>query len=211
MNPDHRHRAIALAALLQCCAQVRQIAESGQPDIAQTDILLRSLFKMDTPSYEDVYGNLANLRPGLIHLLDFFSGGRSVRDAAMTHCVVNLIYLQSRLAKQPQRGKEMLSQLNEAKNQLDYFSDIQHTSVVSRLAETYQTFISPLGQKIMVKGDPRHLENSHNASLIRALLLAGIRATVLWQQAGGSRFKLLWQRKGILRAAEQILQEIHPH
>jgi high frequency lysogenization protein len=44
-----------------------------------------------------------------------------------------------------------------------------------------------LSPRIMVNGDPAHLNNPENANRIRALLLAGIRAAMLWRQSGGGR------------------------
>jgi high frequency lysogenization protein len=43
---------------------------------------------------------------------------------------------------------------------------------------------------------------------VRALLLAGIRAAVLWRQVGGSRLQILFSRAKIKAAAEKILQQI---
>jgi high frequency lysogenization protein len=39
------------------------------------------------------------------------------------------------------------------------------------------------------------------------LLLAGVRATVLWSQCGGSRIKLIFQRKALLECCNRMLEE----
>ncbi|HSR54696.1 MAG TPA: DUF489 family protein, partial [Alphaproteobacteria bacterium] len=42
----------------------------------------------------------------------------------------------------------------------------------------------------------------------RALLLAGIRAAVLWRQVDGSRLRLLFGRKRIVREAQMALSTL---
>jgi high frequency lysogenization protein len=60
----------------------------------------------------------------------------------------------------------------------------------------------------MVQGDQQYLGNQSTVNKIRALLLAGIRATLLWRQCGGSRWKLLFFRKKIQDEAKFLLTQI---
>jgi len=46
------------------------------------------------------------------------------------------------------------------------------------------------------------------ANKIRTLLLAGIRAAVLWRQMGGNRWQLLFSRKDIINDAKMLIGEI---
>ena len=75
------------------------------------------------------------------------------------------------------------------------------------LANVYTDTISTLQPRIMVKGEESVLRNSDSKSMIRALLLAGMRATVLWKQCGGSRTRLIFQRRKILGICRMLLQE----
>lgn len=201
-----RNRTLSLAALLQCCAQVKQIAESGQSDLQQARTLLTSVFDKNADTIEEIYAGQDNLKPGLLLLNDYLNTGRGgAQDMELTRYAINLLYLQGKLEKNSSQGEAMLNELQEASKQLDYFDDVLHSSVVGRIADCYQKYISPLGGKIIVKGDQRHLENQDNAALIRALLLAGVRAAVLWRQAGGSRLKLLFQRTGLLKETHALL------
>ena len=61
---------------------------------------------------------------------------------------------------------------------------------------------------MMVRGEQNYLSNPDNAGKIRVLLLAGIRAAVLWHQLGGSKWKLMIFRKKYVRSANQILMRI---
>ena len=78
---------------------------------------------------------------------------------------------------------------------------------VVALADVYTETISTLQPRIMVKGEESVLRNSDSKSMIRALLLAGMRATVLWKQCGGSRTRLIFQRRKILGICRMLLQE----
>ena len=80
-----------------------------------------------------------------------------------------------------------------------------HSNVVAKLADVYRKSISTLGPKIVIRGEQSILSNPDNAARIRALLLAGIRAVILWRQAGGTRWRLLFERKAILSEVDQIL------
>jgi high frequency lysogenization protein len=53
-----------------------------------------------------------------------------------------------------------------------------------------------------------HLQNQDNIDKIRALLLAGIRSSMLWRQCGGGRFSILFGRKRLLATTRGLLNEI---
>jgi high frequency lysogenization protein len=59
----------------------------------------------------------------------------------------------------------------------------------------------------MVNGEHNHLSNPDNANKIRALLLAAIRSAVLWDQCGGSRWQIMFNRKAFIAEAETIVKE----
>ena len=73
------------------------------------------------------------------------------------------------------------------------------------LAEVYQRNISTLSPRVMVTGEPLHLQNPDNQNRIRAVLLAGVRAAILWQQCGGNRWTLLFGRRRLVDAARSLL------
>jgi high frequency lysogenization protein len=77
--------------------------------------------------------------------------------------------------------------------------------VIGNLADTYKQTLSTLSFRIKVAGNPQILQNSHNANKVRALLLAGIRAAILWRQVGGRRWHLLFNRKRYIKDAQGLL------
>ena len=97
--------------------------------------------------------------------------------------------------------------IESASTQLNHF-ELTHINTISKLAEIYSEAISSLGPKIIVQGEQSVLSNPANASRIRALLLTGIRAVVLWRQAGGKRWRLLFERSAMLREIDVLLAEV---
>jgi high frequency lysogenization protein len=78
-------------------------------------------------------------------------------------------------------------------------------SVIHKIDGLYQNCISGLSPRIIVRGVQSYLRNDDNAAKIRVLLLAGIRAAVLWQQLGGNRWSLFWSRKKYVSTARKFL------
>ena len=71
-------------------------------------------------------------------------------------------------------------------------------------AEIYSTTLSKLRFKIYITGDRELISQNNNEKIIRAMLLAGIRAAFLWHQFGGRRWKLFFQRRKMVEVEEPI-------
>jgi len=78
--------------------------------------------------------------------------------------------------------------------------------LVRDLNRLYRETISNLTPKVVVNGEQSLLEREEIAGKIRAVLLAGIRAAVLWYQVGGSRLQLLFRRKRYIEACSNLLR-----
>jgi high frequency lysogenization protein len=95
------------------------------------------------------------------------------------------------------------SRLQHASFRAEHFAnnvpDLCHS-----ISGIYQDTLSKLKFRIKVTGSAQHLQNPKHADIIRALLLAGIRSAFLWHQLGGRRWKLLAQRKQLLRTSQQL-------
>jgi high frequency lysogenization protein len=200
------NRTIALAGLYQSVDLVTQIAWRGQAEWMPFEASLGSLFKLDAETFEDVYGGACGIKAGLHVLRTQLTGGDKKRRLERTRYAVMLLYLERRLNQNPPIIAAVQEGITQARAQLAHF-DLTHINVISRLADTYQQSVSRLRPKIIVLGDQSHLANPDNASRIRALLLAGIRAAVLWRQAGGNRWRLLFGRNALLREVEALLSE----
>lgn len=202
---DSTKQAIAFAGMFQCIELVQQLAWSGKIDIAPLEICLHSLFKLQVDSYEEVYGGTQNLRTGLLALRDSLANKADRLGLERTRYALTLIFLEKKLCKQQAMLDIIGEGIERASQQLQHF-EITHDNVISSLADTYQNSISKIGPKILIQGDQAYLSSDINAGRIRALLLAGVRAAVLWKQAGGNRWRLILNRSSLLREVDRLLE-----
>lgn len=211
MEANNRNRTIALAALFQCVEGVTQIATRGAVDSEILNSCVNSILVENANSPEALYGEVGKLRTGLRVLMHQLGTGGLTADGTpknieATRYAVNLLYLEKKLAGDQDMFRQLLRDIENAQQQLDFFA-MTHPNMIARLADIYSNTISKLGPRIMIKGDQTHLSNPDNAAKIRTLLLAGIRAALLWRQAGGSRWKLIFARGSMQREAQQLLRE----
>ena len=69
------------------------------------------------------------------------------------------------------------------------------------LSNLYLNTISTVEPRIIVNGDNIYLTDKKNAAMIRSLLLCAIRSYILWQQSGGSKFRIFIFKKKIAELA----------
>lgn len=210
MEANTENRTIALAALFQAVDGVVQIATHGRIDSQLYETSVMSLLKDDYDGIADIYGGLENLTTGF-RVMMFQLGSDSMtpdgksKNLHATRYAVNLLHLEKKIAQNEAGFRQILDGIADAQKQLEFF-EATHTNITARLAELYSQTISNVQPKIMVKGESEHLGVTENAAKIRTLLLAGFRAALLWRQAGGSRWKLLFERGKMQRQAEAFLK-----
>lgn len=207
MKHNLRDRVLALAGVFQAATEVKRVAVHGREANSQVTTAVQSIFKIDADSVEDVYAGAARLRNGLQTLVRQMGDRPPDRDVELTRYVITLLYLERKLAANSSMLDELQRGIEQARIQSDWFSET-HPNVIANLADLYQKTISTLKPRIMVSGNPEILANPENASMIRMLLLAGIRSAVLWRQCGGSRWQLIFKRKVILGEAGRLLKEL---
>ncbi len=198
-------QTIAFSGMLQASELVRQVATSGMCSQLAADASIGSIFKMDPDSTEDVYGGIGGVRMGLRVAVELFSG-RPQNDAlqALNYAMGlgKLAHQMSRDRKrQAELGKE-LELIQSAWNEAESGTD---PAVIHQLADTYQNQVSSLDFRITVAGKPEYLKQDEKVALVRSLLLAGLRSGMLWRQLGGRQWRLIFQRKKMLREAEALL------
>ena len=211
MKSNDRNRTIALAALFQCVEGVMQIAKQGQVNHDLFETCIHSIITKNSANIDEIYGDLDQLKKGLrILMYQLGAGSREPdgksKDLEATRYVINLLYLEKKLSSQAERYQQVLDGIGGVQKQSEFFDSTTHETIIAKLADIYAETDSKVGPKIMVKGDQDNLSNPENAAKIRALLLAGIRAALLWRQAGGSRWKLLLSRRKMQTEAEMILR-----
>lgn len=200
------NQTIALAGISQACSLVHQMATTGNADSTALESSIGSLLKIDAGSVLDVYGNLRGIQYGL-QQLDQQLGGKVLSHPEQARYAAQLVYLQKQLAKRADLLEAIHIGIAKAQAQAEQFG-VLHANVQANLADLYHGTISTLQPRIMVLGDQQYLGTQNTVNKIRALLLAGIRAALLWRQCGGSRWKLLLFRKKLQDEARFLLTQI---
>jgi high frequency lysogenization protein len=201
------NQTLALAGIFQSAALIEQLAYSGELNQAAYDCSFDSLFTFDAPSAIDVFGNLAGLARGLKALSRYLGGENQESGRNVAYYVLSMLKIASRLKHDQKLAATIQTGLQSIESQAADF-EMSRASISSKIDGLYQDTISTINPRIMVQGEQNYLTNSANAGRIRVLLLAGIRAAVLWHQLGGSKWKLMISRNKYVRSANQILMKI---
>ncbi|WLQ15363.1 high frequency lysogenization protein HflD [Hahella aquimaris] len=205
MSYNLENQVIALAGVFQSAALVDQLAKQGTVAPTSYECSLKSLLKVDATSTLDVYGDIYGVQLGLKELIAVLERKQDRKKVDVVRYALTLLYLEGKVNKRGDMLDVMSQRIAQINTQTLHF-DPTHTNIISAFASLYSDTISTFPQRIQVTGDPRFLRVDENADKIRALLLAGIRAAVLWRQVGGRRWKLFFMRKKILQIANGMLR-----
>ena len=203
MHTD-QDRVLALAGVCQAARLTQQIARRGMADSEAVRTSVESLFKIDAADVVDVYGDIRGLATGLQTLSAQLSGAGG-RDLELTRHLVTLLRLERRLARRPTMLEAIGRGIASAGARLAHFPPL-HPNILAQLAGIYRETVSTLGPRVMVHGEPLHLQNPENVDRIRTLLLSGIRSARLWRQVGGRRWQILLNRGRIVSVARELLR-----
>ena len=197
-------RALALAGTIQALAQVRRIADTGQADAAVVQTALDSVFRIDAPTTEDVYGDATALHPGL-RILAGHLGKQQAHDAALFKLVMSVLQLERRFSGEANTATAVHNAIVELVPKAGELGST-HPDVLSALGSLYADTLSHLRPRVMVQGNPHYLAQPAVVAEIRAVLLAAVRSAALWRQLGGSYWDFVFSRKAMQTAAEAWLE-----
>ena len=204
MKSAIRDRSIALAGMFQAVRLVQQTARGERRDAAATTVSISSILNTDPATTLDVYGDSCALIPGLEIVLSQL--GNKERDMELTGHIITLMHLERKLTRESDLMKKLTRGIDRVKGEIESV-DEGDSGIITALAELYKDTVSTLQPRIMVKGEENVLRHTDSKNMIRALLLAGMRAAVLWKQCGGSRIGLIFQRKQMLDCCRELLAE----
>jgi len=200
-----QENTLALAGVFQSAELVRQIARQGMIEQTPFESSIGSILKIDADSIIDVYGGLSGLKLGLQQIV--VSKAISKKNLELMRYVRGILIVEKQLMKRPAMLTLVRQGLGDVIEQAKYHP-IGDPHICSQLAQLYTQTLSTLPERIQVAGEPRFLQNPHNADKVRSLLLAGIRSAVLWKQKGGKRWHLLFSWAKITHVAETYLEKI---
>jgi len=205
MAPIH-HQAIALAGVLQAGTWVEQLARQGLLDPLDTKTAVAGILNLNPTSTLSVFGSIEHIKPGLIGLRQLLGSERQQVKPDVVRYTMNLILLEKKLQKHPKMLSQLGQELLDSQEKVNYFGDATHDAVIGALARNYQNTLSQLQFRIQVTGNPSYLNQQRTADQIRMMLLFGVRSALLWRQVGGSRLSLLFRRKALHIAADDLLR-----
>lgn len=197
-------RTLALAGMVQAGRLALDLARTGSCEPQPMQASLDSVLAIDAASAEAVFGGRPGLALGLRTLAGMLEGQYS--DPALLRMSTTLLHLERSLTA----SKETLDTLRTgliAANRLRDGFGADPDELGERLGELYAETLSKLTPRVMVEGAERWLEQPRTVTRIRALLLAAVRAAVLWRQSGGNYWNLFWERRRMARFARQPLAD----
>lgn len=208
MIHTEQERAIALAGVFQSAQLTQQLAQRGFADQRPYNVSFRSILTTSPETTDQVFGGVDHIRLGLETLVHSMSRGEHF-DADVLRYAMTMVQLAKKIRRQP----ELLQRFGAVIDQLAATlqggpEDNVDADAIQRVAGLYQQTISKLDPRIMVRGEPEKLADADVAARIRAILFAGIRAAILWQQVGGRNWQFLFKRKDIVATAQDMLRHL---
>ncbi|MDN7123667.1 high frequency lysogenization protein HflD [Pseudidiomarina terrestris] len=202
---EWQQRVIALAAIAQSAAAVKNLARQGKLDPSfQRNALLDSVLVQNPDAFAAIYGDVKNLRVGLRVLLDQLGATRN-KDIETTRYMVGVLALARRIQRQPAAFAKLGERIEQLHRQHTQFQFDKET-IYTGMASVYSDCISPLGRPLQIHGKPDYLQQQPVQNQIRALLLAAIRSAVLWRQVGGKRRHFIFSRQRMIATAHDLLR-----
>lgn len=203
-----QEQVIALAGLFQAMEAVDQIAQTGRCNEAVMETSIKSLFVSSPDTALSVFGELADLKPGLQLLKQLLSETHTNnKQYNFVRYALAIIQLERKLDKTPDMLDTISKRLDHAQNQVKHFG-LLHENVFSGIASIYSDTISTFSMRVHIAGQEHQLKIPQNADKIRSLLLTGMRAAILWRQVKGHRWQFIFKRKAIVKECDNLLSKI---
>jgi high frequency lysogenization protein len=196
--------SLALAGIFQCAALVRDLARTGKVENTAFDVSIQTIYRIDAPSVEQVYGQVSGLHLGLQELLNLLGHTKITNDRDISRYLMGLIHLERKLHRSSEIKKTLSRRIKHAVSQANYFSG-SPSLIINSLADIYVATLGRLSFRLHVVGQGKYLSQTEVISKIRAALLAGVRSAVLWRQLGGSRWQLFLMRNKLIGAGKRLL------
>jgi len=197
-------RTLALSGVFRAAALVNTLANEGTISDDDLQVSIQSIFETDASDVIQIYGEVSNLSLGFQTLINQLGKDSDKRNIDIARYVVSMLFLERKLMKKNEMLETLSTGIDLATRQSEHFT-VTHENVISNLADLYSRTISEIGPRIMVNGEQSYLETTAISNKIRTVLLAGIRSAVLWQQLGGRRWHILFQRSRYIKEVKKYL------
>ena len=192
---------LGLAGLWQSINAVLELAHTGRCEERSLETAVASILRIDADSPAAVFGGAAEVGPGLQLFADHLEGRK--RDHHLSRIVATVMHLERRLSRHPGL-RNSLQQGIESAQRTAASLGITHENVIARLDDLYTETVSNLRPRVMVQGNALYLTQPRIVGRSRTLLLAALRAAVLWRQSGGTRLGIVLKRRRLCAAARRL-------
>ena len=200
-------QVIALAGVAQAARLVDQVSKTGSYPLEFLEPSIHSLFVFDMNTAADIFGGVAGVKLGLNNLSSLLAEQKALENRDIARYVFSLLYLERKFAGNADMMAVVRSRLEHTSFKAEHFAS-NVNNLCHSVSGIYQDTLSQQRFRIKVSGSVQHLQNPQNSDVIRALLLAGIRSAFLWRQLGGHRWTLLFKRKKMLRASQNLSRSL---
>ncbi len=191
-------RTVALAGVLQACSEVRSLARRGVADPQCYESCMTSILVLDAVNTPAVYGGITGVSVGLKLVADGAMQSTDEANLELLRYTMSILQLQNQLYRNQAKFQEFA-------NEIERLSSFSSEELPQECSRIYQSYISIMQPQVIVQGEEVHLQNPDVPPQIRSLLLAALRSAVLWQQKGGSKFRLIWERTRMKNSARALL------
>jgi len=196
-----KNETISLGALYQACNEIKKIAWQGEINNNIIEPLINSVYQTTSEEIEDVFISTKRLNSGLDFLRRQLVGDAFSRDGEVSRYFEAIGILVKNMNKKDEVLNKLRIELTKQSMPIKEDNLDQHALFLSEL---YLSTISTVEPRIIVNGDNKYLTDKKNAAMIRSLLLCAIRSFILWQQSGGSKFRIFIFKKKIAELAIKL-------
>ncbi|SUO95374.1 high frequency lysogenization protein HflD [Suttonella ornithocola] len=197
---DIQTQAWAISAMFFSADGVVSLSEKGHWKEDNFATLLPSLIRFNCENISEYYDHTANLQRGRELLEEQMSEG--VPEPQLRY-VLQLLHIERRLSKNTALMETLIQGLTQSSRQVEAFG-LLHDNVFAKFSSLYQQTASQAARRILIKGNPRYLQDAQTVARLRTLLLCALRAAALWRANGGNRWQMLFGRKGLVDAASEL-------
>ena len=196
-----KNETISLGAIYQACNEIKKIAWQGEINNNIIEPLINSVYQTTSEEIEDVFISIKRLNSGLDFLRRQLVGDAFSRDGEVSRYFEAIGVLVKNMNKKDEVLNKLRTELTKQSMPINEDNLDQHALFLSEL---YLSTISTVEPRIIVNGDNKYLTDKKNAAMIRSLLLCAIRSYILWQQSGGSKFRIFIFKKKIAELAVKL-------
>ena len=196
-----KNETISLGAIYQACNEIKKIAWQGEINNNIIEPLINSVYQTTSEEIEDVFISIKRLNSGLDFLRRQLVGDAFSRDGEVSRYFEAIGILVKNMNKKDDVLNKLRTELTRQSMPINEDNLDQHALFLSEL---YLSTISTVEPRIIVNGDNKYLTDKKNAAMIRSLLLCAIRSYILWQQSGGTKFRIFIFKKKIAELAVKL-------